>query len=79
MTGHYGYAGQILKVDLSSGSITHMPTSDYADLFLGGRGIAARIYWDEVPPQIAASAAVFATSAPVNRPPAGIWTAMNGP
>ena len=55
MSKLYGYAGQILKVDLSSGSITHMPTSDYADLFLGGRGIAARIYWDEVPPKIEAS------------------------
>jgi aldehyde:ferredoxin oxidoreductase len=50
-----GYAGKILKVDLSSGSITHMPTSDYAELFLGGRGIAAKIYWDEVPPKIEAS------------------------
>jgi aldehyde:ferredoxin oxidoreductase len=55
MTEHYGYAGKILKVDLSSGSIIHMPTSDYADLFLGGRGIAAKIYWDEVPPKIDAS------------------------
>jgi len=51
----YGYAGKILKVDLSSGSITHMPTSNYTDLFLGGRGVAAKIYWDEVPPKIEAS------------------------
>lgn len=52
MKGQYGYAGKLLRVDLSSGSMTHMPTMDYADLFLGGRGIAARIYWDEVSPQI---------------------------
>ena len=32
-----------------------MPTSDYAELFLGGRGVAAKIYWDEVPPKIEAS------------------------
>jgi aldehyde:ferredoxin oxidoreductase len=32
-----------------------MPTSDYADLFLGGRGIAAKIYWDEVSPKIDAA------------------------
>jgi aldehyde:ferredoxin oxidoreductase len=51
----YGYAGKILKVDLSSGSITNAQTGDYAALFLGGRGIAARIYWDEVPPQITAA------------------------
>ena len=48
MTG--GYAGRILRVDLSSGRITETPTSDYADRFLGGRGIAAKVYWDEVPP-----------------------------
>jgi aldehyde:ferredoxin oxidoreductase len=55
MTGHYGYAGQILKVDLSSGSITNAQTGDYAELFLGGRGVAAKIYWDEAPPQITAT------------------------
>ncbi len=47
-----GYAGKVLRVDLSSGRTTHTPTADYADLFLGGRGIAAKVYWDEVPPQI---------------------------
>jgi len=47
----YGYAGKILKVDLSSGKTATVPTSDYADLFIGGRGIAAKIYWDEVPPK----------------------------
>lgn len=31
-----------------------MPTSDYADRFVGGRGIAAKIYWDEVPPEVGA-------------------------
>ena len=31
-----------------------MPTMDYADRFLGGRGIAAKIYWDEVPPEMKA-------------------------
>ena len=31
-----------------------MPTMDYADRFLGGRGIAAKIYWDEVPPEVKA-------------------------
>src|SRR5512136_413550 len=45
-----GYAGQILRVDLSDGSVTALPTADYADRFLGGRGIAAKLYWDEVPP-----------------------------
>ena len=51
MTDEFGYAGKILKVDLSSASISDVPTSDYADRFIGGRGIAAKIYWDEVPPE----------------------------
>jgi len=43
------YAGKILRVDLSSRHTSELSTSDYADRFLGGRGIAAKIYWDEVP------------------------------
>ncbi|MFO8102449.1 MAG: aldehyde ferredoxin oxidoreductase N-terminal domain-containing protein [Dehalococcoidia bacterium] len=62
---HFGYAGRILRVDLSSGRITESPTTDYTDLFLGGRGIAARIYWEEVPPEInpfdAENRLIFAT------------------
>jgi len=54
VTNLYGYIGKILRVDLSSGSITHVPTMDYADRFLGGRGIAAKIYWDEVSPEVKA-------------------------
>ena len=51
MAGEFGYAGKILRVDLSSASMSDVPTSDYADRFVGGRGIAAKIYWDEVPPE----------------------------
>ena len=54
MVEQYGYAGDILKVDLSSGSITHLPTMDYSDRFLGGRGIAAKLYWDQVSPEVQA-------------------------
>ena len=65
MPTEYGYAGTILRVDLSSGEITRTPTSDYIDLFLGGRGIAAKIIWDEVPPEVGAfdpeNRLVFAT------------------
>ncbi|RJP34981.1 MAG: hypothetical protein C4536_01475 [Actinobacteria bacterium] len=45
-----GYAGRILRVDLSSRSISDLSTSGYSDAFVGGRGIAAKIYWDEVSP-----------------------------
>ena len=49
MTDSAGYAGKILRVDLSTGGVESVPTARYSDLFLGGRGIAAKIYWDEVP------------------------------
>ncbi len=48
MANEYGYAGNILKVDLSQGSLVNLPTKEYADRFIGGRGFAAKIYWDEV-------------------------------
>ena len=49
MATEFGYAGKILKVDLSSAKVGNLPTSDYAGRFIGGRGIAVKIYWDEVP------------------------------
>ena len=45
----FGYAGKILTVDLSNGNNTESATSDYAPKFLGGRGIAAKLFWDMVP------------------------------
>jgi len=51
MAAEFGYAGKILKVDLSAGKVSDIPTSNYADRFVGGRGVAAKIYWDEVPPE----------------------------
>lgn len=50
----FGYAGEILKVDLSSQKTTKLITADYADRFLGGRGVAAKIYWDETLPETGA-------------------------
>jgi len=50
----FGWCGKILKVDLTHASVTDLDTMDYADRFLGGRGIATRIYWDEVGPEVGA-------------------------
>jgi len=50
----YGYAGKILRADLSSGNITVVPTAEYTGSFVGGRGIAIKIYWDEMPPEAGA-------------------------
>ncbi|MCA1794669.1 MAG: hypothetical protein LC660_12530 [Desulfobacteraceae bacterium] len=49
MGGTFGWCGRILKVDLSDLLIQELETRDYAEHFLGGRGIAARLYWDLVP------------------------------
>ena len=49
-----GWIGKILKVDLSSSQISELNTMDYADRFLGGRGIATRIYWENVGPEVSA-------------------------
>lgn len=48
-----GYAGEILKVDLSSRRTSTVPTEGYRR-FVGGRGLAARLYWEEVPPEAGA-------------------------
>ena len=46
--GTFGWAGKILKINLSCFEISELETMHYADRFLGGRGIATRIYWEEV-------------------------------
>jgi aldehyde:ferredoxin oxidoreductase len=51
-----GWSGKILKVDLTSAKIVEIDTMDYADRFLGGRGIATRLYWEEVRPNVGALA-----------------------
>ena len=59
------YAGNILKVDLSKGKMVNLPTNDYTDRFIGGRGLAAKLYWDTVPPDTGAlepdNCLIFAT------------------
>jgi len=50
----YGWMGKILKVNLSTGAYEKIDTKNYAERFLGGRGIATRIYWDEIGPDVKA-------------------------
>lgn len=46
----YGYAGQILRVNLSTGRTATEPLPEsMAREYLGGRGFAARVLYDEVP------------------------------
>ncbi len=48
----YGYVGKILRVNLSTGEITTFSSEKYQDMYLGGKGMAARIYWDEIGPEV---------------------------
>lgn len=50
----FGWMGKILKVDLSNSKITQFPTEPYARQYLGGRGIASKIYWETVTPETGA-------------------------
>ena len=48
-----GYAGRILYVDLTDGSIEKRPLDrDFALRYVGGRGISSRILYDELKPGI---------------------------
>jgi aldehyde:ferredoxin oxidoreductase len=49
-----GWMGRILRVDLTSGEITRIDTEPYAKKYLGGRGIGAALYWENVKPDIKA-------------------------
>ncbi len=43
----YGWAGKILRLDLGKKRISTISTDEYCGDFIGGLGIAQRIYWDE--------------------------------
>ena len=49
-----GWTGKILRVDLTNQKTEEIETSEYSKRFLGGLGIAAKIYWDEVKPEVTA-------------------------
>ncbi|MCP4715785.1 MAG: hypothetical protein GY868_11765 [Deltaproteobacteria bacterium] len=44
----YGWTGSFLRINLSSGETALTGSLDHAENFIGGRLMAARIYWDEV-------------------------------
>lgn len=74
-----GYMGRIARVDLSTSKVTHIPTENYTQSFIGGQGLAAKIYWDEVQPGVQAlepdNRLIFATGpcAGVEGLPAARW------
>jgi aldehyde:ferredoxin oxidoreductase len=48
MGGNYGWVGKILRINLTEETISTIDTNHFTERFLGGRGIAAKIAWDEV-------------------------------
>ena len=52
MTTYGGWTGKILRVDLTTRKVSESSTFDYVPKFLGGRGLGAKICWDEVPPEV---------------------------
>jgi len=42
----YGLANKILGVNLTHGSFDVIPTQRYSEKFVGGKGIASRLYWE---------------------------------
>ena len=62
----HGWAGKILDINLSTGAIHTLPLDmEMARLFLGGRGLGARLLWDLVGPEVeplsAQNVLIFAT------------------
>ena len=45
-----GYCGRVLRVDLGRRAVSTEPLKEeLIKMLLGGRGIAAKYYWDEIP------------------------------
>jgi len=49
---HYGYAGNILRINLTSGKIWTEPTEKYAKRWIGGRAINTWILLNELSPKV---------------------------
>ena len=49
MSELYGWMGKILRVDLTSGGLSTVDTENYVPKYIGGKGVADRIAWEEIP------------------------------
>lgn len=54
MAEQYGWAGKILRVDLTTGAFSNVDTMKYVPKYVGGLGVAHRIWWEEMKPGIKA-------------------------
>jgi aldehyde:ferredoxin oxidoreductase len=48
-TSLFGWTGQILRADLSSGDLSVVDTRKYSDKYIGGKGLMHRLAWEEIP------------------------------
>jgi aldehyde:ferredoxin oxidoreductase len=48
----HGWTGKILHVNLSDLKLSQFSTQPYTELYLGGHGIASKIYWETVTPSV---------------------------
>lgn len=54
MSRSYGWVGKILWVNLTDRQIHTLETEAYGEQVIGGRGMAARIAWEAIPPGVRA-------------------------
>ena len=47
-----GWIGTILRVSLTDSATSTVPTEPYAKGYVGGRGIASRLYWEMASPEV---------------------------
>jgi len=52
MAETYGYTGKILRINLTSGEISDFSSDKYLPKYLGSKGLLARLYWDEIGPEV---------------------------
>ncbi|MCL4437044.1 MAG: hypothetical protein M1503_06440 [Thaumarchaeota archaeon] len=75
----FSWTGKILRIDLTSQKITEVSSSQYFPKFIGGRGLIAKVIWDEVPVDARAfdpeNRLIFAPGAlaGTNSPSSGRW------
>jgi aldehyde:ferredoxin oxidoreductase len=50
----HGWTGKILTVDLANAGTVVIATEPYARQYVGGRGVASRLYWETVKPETGA-------------------------
>ena len=46
----FGWVGKLLRVDLTTGEVWTESSLEYGQKFMGARGIATRLAWEDIPP-----------------------------